>query len=101
MSDGAPTGVQQALAEIRDLQSADPYKNTTFYIFSGTQWLAGGVFYNDVPPFWYDWYIDVPPLHIGQPLFIYGADSSSHPQAGKVVNVIRYLIDTGQMKWLE
>lgn len=99
MPDGKPTGVQQALTAIRELQSAAPYTDTTFYIFSDGTWLCGGVFYNDEPPIWYMWYIDVPPMSVGEPLFIYGADSQQHPQAGEYVKFIRHLIDTGAIKW--
>lgn len=89
-ANGHASGVREAIDLIRSDQ-LDGAMPGAGYIFTGTYWLWGGVWYADVPPLCAAWYIVVPVPGRGDPYFHNGLDSLCHPDVGEYVKWIRTL----------
>jgi hypothetical protein len=92
-SNGQPTALQEAINLVRaeQVQGRMGYG----YIFSGTRWLWGGVWYAETPPLSDEWYVIVPPPGLGQPYFHYGMDSLAHFDIAEYVKWIKHLAELG------
>lgn len=60
------------------------------YVFSGMNWLCGGVWYADTPPFAQAWYVVVPNNN-DPPKFHYGLDSMCHIDVAEYIKWIKSL----------
>ncbi len=88
-SNGNDTAVRDAIQIIRSEQALG--KMGAGYVFSGDNWLWGGVWYDGLPPLCSSWYIVVPVPERGTPYFHHGLDSLCHPDVAEYVRWIRTL----------
>ena len=94
--DASKSGIREAIDVIREAQNTGAMGYG--YIFTHSNWLAGGVWFDDAPPLAHEWYIVVPPD--GQPpYFRNGIDSMQHLDHAAYLEWIKHLIDIGAINW--